>query len=335
MREIHIVDWVNYMDLISFGHSGGVMSAHDVSHDQVDAVRGFNRFYTRHIGVLDEGLLASPFSLTQARVLFELGTRKTATASAVGEILGLDAGYLSRIVQHFLAQGLVERKPSAQDGRQWVLSLTQEGRKAFRSLDQASHKVTASSLQRLSAAQRDRLLASMSDVQHLLSSNDDRGEVVVRTYRAGDVGWAIERHGKLYADEFGWDESFEALVATLFAQFASKHDAAKERFWIAEVNGERVGCVFVVANAGDPTVAQLRCLLVDPKGRGLGVGKRLVDECLTFAKHAGYRKMMLWTNDVLVSARRIYQSAGFSLVSEEPHHSFGKHLVGQVWERPL
>jgi DNA-binding MarR family transcriptional regulator/N-acetylglutamate synthase-like GNAT family acetyltransferase len=311
------------------------MPTSDVLNDQVEVVRGFNRFYTRQIGVLEEGLLASPFTLTQARVLFELGARKAATASEIGEVLGLDAGYLSRIVQNFVAQDLVERTPSREDGRQWMLSLTREGRKVFRGLDQASHKVTASSLSRLSVLQRDRLLASMKDVQRLLLSENDSNEVVVRTYRAGDVGWAIERHGQLYADEFGWSEEFEALVATLFAQFATKHDPEKERFWIAEVNGERVGCVFVVRYAKDPNVAQLRCLLVDPKGRGLGIGKRLVDECLVFAKQAGYTKMMLWTNDVLVSARRIYQAAGFSLLSEEPHHSFGKDLVGQVWERTL
>jgi DNA-binding MarR family transcriptional regulator/GNAT superfamily N-acetyltransferase len=307
----------------------------DVLSDQVEAVRGFNRFYTRQIGVLDEGLLASPFTLTQARVLFELGARKAATASEIGDVLGLDAGYLSRIVQSFVAQDLVERAPSPEDARQWVLSLTRQGRKVFRGLDQTSHKVTASSLSRLSACQRDRLLTSMKDVQRLLSSDNDSNEVVIRTYRAGDVGWAIERHGQLYADEFDLNEEFEALVATLFAQFATKHDPAKERFWIAEVNGERVGCVFVVRNAKDPAVAQLRCLLVDPRGRGLGVGKRLVDECVTFAKEAGYARMMLWTNDVLVSARRIYQAAGFALVSEEPHHSFGKDLVGQIWERML
>lgn len=303
--------------------------------EQTETVRSFNRFYTRQIGVLDEGLLASPYTLTQARVLFELGTRKTATAAEIGEVLGLDAGYLSRIVQNFIAEQLVARKPSSEDGRQWMLSLTAEGRKAFRELDRASHKLTASNLSRLSDARRDRLLASMKDVQRLLSPDNDSREVTVRTYGIGDIGWAIERHGQLYADEFGWNVEFEALAATLFAQFATRHDPEKEQFWIAEVDGERVGCVFLVRNADDPDVAQLRCLLVDPKGRGLGVGKRLVDECMAFAKSAGYPKMMLWTNDVLVSARRIYQAAGFSLVSEDPHHSFGVDLVGQVWMREL
>lgn len=311
------------------------MAPTDLLAEQTEAIRSFNRFYTRQIGVLDEGLLASPYTLTQARVLFELGTRKKATAAEVGEVLGLDAGYLSRIVQNFMTQKLLARELSTQDGRQWVLSLTSEGRKAFRKLDRASHELTAASLSHLSPARRDRLLSSMKDVQRLLTADNDSREVVIRTHRVGDIGWAIERHGQLYADEFGWDESFEALVATLFAQFATQHDPAKERCWIAEVDGERAGCVFMVRNADDPAVAQLRCLLVDPKGRGLGIGKQLVDECMAFAKHTGYTKMMLWTNDVLVSARRIYQAAGFSLVSEQPHHSFGHDLVGQVWMREL
>jgi DNA-binding MarR family transcriptional regulator/GNAT superfamily N-acetyltransferase len=302
---------------------------------QTEAVRNFNRFYTRQIGLLDEGLLASPFTLTQARVLFELGTRKSVTASEIGELLGLDAGYLSRMVQGFMTQGLLTRQPSKEDGRQWLLSLTNEGRKAFRELDRMSHRLTESHLSRLSEPGRQRLLASMQEVQRLLSSTNDSNKAVVRPHRIGDIGWAIERHGQLYADEFGWNGEFEALVATLFAQFASKHDPAKERMWVAEVDGERVGCVFVVRNADDPTAAQLRCLLVDPKARGLGIGKRLVDKCIRFAREAGYSKMLLWTNDILVSARRIYQAAGFSLVSEEPHHSFGHDLVGQMWERPL
>jgi DNA-binding MarR family transcriptional regulator/GNAT superfamily N-acetyltransferase len=302
---------------------------------QAEAVRSFNRFYTRQIGVLDEGLLASPYTLTQARVLFELGTRKTITAREIGELLGLDAGYLSRLVQGFMAQGLVARKPCKEDGRQWLLSLTREGRAVFRQLDRTSHQLTASHLSRLSELGRHRLLASMQEVQRLLASADGKSKVVIRPHRIGDIGWAIERHGQLYADEYQFNEEFEALVATLFAQFASKHDPAKERMWVAEVDGERVGCVFVVRNADDPTAAQLRCLLVDPKARGLGIGKRLVDECIAFATAAGYARMLLWTNDTLVSARRIYQAAGFSLVSEERHHSFGHDLVGQIWEREL
>lgn len=302
---------------------------------QAEAVRSFNRFYTRQIGVLDEGLLASPFSLTQARVLFELGTRKAVTAREIGDALGLDAGYLSRMVQNFASEGLIRREPSSQDGRQIVLSLTPEGKKAFRELDRKSHALTAAQLSTLSVPRRERLLQSMQDVQRLLSTEVGQDRLIVRTHRAGDIGWAIERHGQIYTDEFGWNDDFEALVATLFAQFATKHDPDAERCWIAEVDGERVGCVFVVRNVDDPTVAQLRCLLVDPKGRGLGVGKRLVDECLAFAKAAGYAKMMLWTNDVLTSARRIYEAAGFALIKEERHHSFGHDLVGQIWMRDL
>lgn len=303
--------------------------------DQVAAVRDFNRFYTRQIGVLDEGLLASPYSLTQARVLFELGARKAETAAEIGDVLGLDAGYLSRIVQNFVAQGFIRREPSSRDGRQMLLSLSAEGKKAFRELDRKSHDVTAAHLSGLSASRRERLLASMRELRCTLSTDNDAGKLVIRPHRVGDIGWAIERHGQLYADEFGWNGDFEALVATLFAQFASQHDPAVERCWIAEVDGERIGCVFVVRNAEDPSIAQLRCLLVDPRGRGLGVGRRLVDECLAFAKVAGYARMLLWTNDVLVSARRIYEAAGFALVSEEHHHSFGHDLVGQVWMRDL
>jgi len=303
--------------------------------EQAEAVRSFNRFYTRQIGVLDEGLLASSFSLTQARVLFELGTRKAVTAREIGDTLGLDAGYLSRMVQNFVTQGLIHREPSAQDGRQIVLSLTSEGKKAFRQLDRKSHAVTAEQLSRLSAPQRERLLQLMQGIQRTLSPEAGHGSVTIRKYRAGDIGWAIERHARIYTDEFGWNEDFEGLVATLFAQFATRHDPATERCWIAEVDDERVGCVFVVRNADDPAVAQLRCLLVDSKGRGLGVGKRLVDECLAFAKAAGYAKMMLWTNDVLTSARRLYEAAGFVLTKEERHRSFGHDLVGQIWMRDL
>jgi DNA-binding MarR family transcriptional regulator/GNAT superfamily N-acetyltransferase len=306
----------------------------DLMSSQAEAVRAFNRFYTRQIGVLDEGLLESPFSLTQARVLFELGTREAVTAGEIIDALGIDAGYLSRIVQSFASQGIIRRAPSNQDGRQIVLSLTRKGGRVFQGLDRKSQGLTTAHLSRLSAPQRERLVALMQDVQRTLSELGT-GKVVIRTHRVGDIGWAIERHGRLYHDEFGWNEDFEALVATLFAQFATKHDPAAERCWIAELNGERVGCVFVVRNALDSNVAQLRCLLVDPRGRGLGVGKQLVNECVTFAKSVGYPKMMLWTNDVLVSARRIYEATGFSLVSQERHRSFGHDLVGQVWMKEL
>jgi DNA-binding MarR family transcriptional regulator/GNAT superfamily N-acetyltransferase len=304
---------------------------------QIEAIRRFNRFYTQRIGVLEEGLLDSPFTLAQARVLFELGTRKTATAGDLVDILGLDPGYLSRIVQAFGDSHLIAREQSKEDGRRTELSLTAKGRKAFGALDRRSRNAIAEMISPLSLTRRKRLLGAMQTLEETLSKSDATREVhiAIRPYRIGDVGWAIERHGRLYAQEFGWNQEFEALVATLFARFATAHDPVSEQFWVAEVDGERVGCVFVVRNEEDPLAAQLRCLLVDPAGRGLGLGRRLVDECIDFAKSAEYERIILWTNDVLVAARRIYEGAGFSLVEESPHHSFGHDLVGQIWARTL
>lgn len=303
----------------------------------VEAVRRFNRFYTRRIGVLEEGLLASPFTLAQARVLFELGTRHAVTAGQLVGLLGLDPGYLSRILQGFADARLVKRQRSTEDGRRAELSLTAKGRKAFGALDQASRQTIGAMIAPLSAIERGRLLAAMRTVIETLSdSGATRAATIrVRPYGIGDVGWAIEAHGRLYAEEFGWNGEFEALVATLFARFATHHDPESEQFWVAEVDGERVGCVFVARNEQDPRAAQLRCLLVDPRARGLGLGRRLVEECIRFAKSAGYERMLLWTNDVLVGARRIYESTGFSLLEESPHHSFGHDLVGQTWARSL
>jgi DNA-binding MarR family transcriptional regulator/GNAT superfamily N-acetyltransferase len=304
---------------------------------QVQAVRQFNRFFTQRIGVLDEGLLASDFTLTQARVLFEIGTRKMCTAGDLIGVLGLDPGYLSRILHDFADSGFVTRKQSADDGRRTNLSLTRKGQKTFAELDGRSRRCIRELIAPLSAAKRTRLLNSMQVLQETLSSAPWNREptVTIRPYRVGDVGWAIERHGQLYADEYGWNEEFEALVAKLFAKFAAQHDSASEQFWVAEVDGERGGCVFVVRSEKDLSAAQLRCLLVDPKARGFGVGRKLVDEAIRFSKSAGYREIILWTNDVLVSARRIYEAAGFSLVEELPHRSFGHDLVGQYWSRSL
>ena len=304
---------------------------------QVEAVRRFNRFYTRRIGVLEEGLLASPFTLAQARVLFELGTRKSVTAGELIDMLGLDPGYLSRILQGFADSRLLARKRSREDGRRMELSLTAKGRKAFGVIDARSRDTIGAMIAPLPAAERERLLAAMQTLEKTLAEPGTRRDMAisVRPYRIGDVGWAIEQHGRLYAEEFGWNGEFEALVATLFARFATHHDPEAERFWVAELDGERVGCVFVVRNENDRRAAQLRCLLVDPKGRGLGVGRRLVDECIRFARSAGYERMLLWTNDILAAARRIYEQAGFSLVEESAHHSFGHDLVGQIWARTL
>jgi DNA-binding MarR family transcriptional regulator/GNAT superfamily N-acetyltransferase len=305
---------------------------------EVEAVRRFNRFYTQRIGVLEEGLLASPFTLTQARVLFELGTRTTAVAAGrLVEVLGLDPGYLSRILQGFVDLGLIKRERSAADARRAELSLTAKGRKAFGTLDRRSRETIGELISPLSAGQRERMLGAMQTLTETLSDSHETRDVTVaiRPYRIGDVGWAIEQHGRLYAEEFGWNGEFEALVATLFARFATHHDPESEQFWVAEVDAERAGCVFVVRNEKDPRAAQLRCLLVDPRGRGLGLGRRLVEECIRFAKSAGYERMLLWTNDVLIAARRIYENTGFLLVEETPHHSFGHDLVGQTWARTL
>jgi DNA-binding MarR family transcriptional regulator/GNAT superfamily N-acetyltransferase len=302
---------------------------------EIEAVRRFNRFYTRQIGVLEEGLLASSFTLAQARVLFELGTRKRVTAGQLIDILGLDAGYLSRILQRFVDSRLMTRERSSDDGRRAELALTARGRKAFGAIDRRSRDAIAAMIRPIRPTERRRLLEAMQTLERTLSKPRATPTIAVRPYRIGDVGWAIEQHGRLYAEEFGWNGEFEALVATLFARFAANHDPEAERFWVAEVDGERAGCVFVVRNEKDARAAQLRCLLVTPRARGLGLGRRLVDECLAFAKSAGYQRMLLWTNDVLAAARTIYVGAGFSLVEESAHRSFGHDLVGQIWARPL
>lgn len=311
--------------------------ATEIEAAQVDAVRAFNRFYTRRIGVLREDLLDSPYTLTQARVLFELAQREPVAARGIGETLGLDPGYLSRIVQGFVDAGLIEKQRSEHDARSFALRLSAAGRDAFAALDHRSHAQTAAMLAALSPLDRDRLLRAIADAERALTAHAQPAQerLRVREHRIGDIGWAIERHARLYTDEYGWNGEFEALVAKLFAQFAGGHDPAHERCWIAEIDGERVGCVFVAAHADDAQVAQLRCLLVDPRARGLGVGQRLVETCIGFAREAGYPRMRLWTNDILAAARRIYERCGFVLVEENRHHSFGHDLVGQVWELSL
>jgi DNA-binding MarR family transcriptional regulator/GNAT superfamily N-acetyltransferase len=303
----------------------------------IEAIRRFNRFYTRRIGVLHEGLLASPFTLAQARVLFELATQTALTPGRLVEILELDPGYLSRILQGFIDRRLITRRKSPEDGRRAQLSLTLRGRKAFNEMDRRSHKATGAMISPLSTWQRERILGAMRTLERTLSpaAAPCRPELAIRTHRIGDAGWAIEQHGRLYAQEFGWNGEFEALVATLFARFITQYDPQSERFWVAELDGERVGCVFVARNEQDPDTAQLRCLLVHPNGRGLGLGQRLIAECLAFAKSAGYRRMLLWTNDVLIAARRLYEAAGFILLEQSRHRSFGHELVGQTWAREL
>jgi len=305
------------------------------SFDQrVAAVRRFNRFYTKRIGLLHDGYLESPFSLTEVRVLYELAHRAEPTATELGRELGLDAGYLSRIVRGFEKRALIRRTPSTADGRQTLLSLTERGRKAFAPLQARSHDEIGAMLGRLPAAGQRRVLEAMRTIEGLLGAPPEpKAPYLLRPHQPGDMGWVVHRHGALYAQEYGWDERFEGLVAGIVARFVERYDPKRERCWIAERDGEIVGSVFLVKRS--KTVAQLRLMLVEPKARGLGIGARFVDECVRFARQAGYRKITLWTNSVLLAARRIYRAAGFRLVHKERHTSFGHDLVGETWELPL
>lgn len=298
-------------------------------------IRAFNRFYTRFIGALDRRHLGSNFSLAEVRVLYELANQPHPLASRIGAQLGLDPGYLSRMLKRFEAAGHLVRERSASDARAAALALTPAGRTLFGELDRKAAATVGEAVAGLSDAQRDRLTAAMGAIRQLLGERPPAlpSTVRLRDPLPGDYGWCIERHGTLYAVEYGWDERFEGLVADLFGRFARAHDPRRERCWIAELDGERVGCVFVVEN--QPEVAQLRCLLVDPRARGKGVGGALVDACIGFARGAGYARMMLWTNSVLESARRIYEAAGFRLVEQQEHADFGPRLIGQSWERDL
>ncbi|MDQ3637012.1 MAG: bifunctional helix-turn-helix transcriptional regulator/GNAT family N-acetyltransferase [Actinomycetota bacterium] len=304
---------------------------------RVDAVRRFNRFFTRRIGVLREGLLHSPYSLAEARILFEIAHRDLAlTASDLSRELGLDPGYLSRMLARLEQQGFVEKVRSETDARRRFLSLTPEGKEAFSSLDARSREEVSEMLEDFPESDQRRLLEAMRTVQGILDRSKGfkfSEPFFLRQHEPGDMGWVVHRHGVLYAKEYGWDERFEALVARIVADFVDGYDPARERCWIAEMGGEIVGCVFVV-RASD-TVAKLRLLLVEPEARGLGLGGRLVEECIRFARSRGYEKLTLWTNSVLGAARRIYEEHGFELVEEEEHHSFGKDLVGQNWELAL
>jgi DNA-binding MarR family transcriptional regulator/GNAT superfamily N-acetyltransferase len=304
------------------------------SDDQISAVRAFNRFYTRKLGVLDQQLLKSPFSLSEARVLYELAHREDPAAKEIGIELGLDPGYLSRIVQKFDEDGLITRKPLPSDRRQYRLSLTTKGRQAFAKLERSSHDDVADMLATLPRGDGQRLTAAMAAIERLLGAADvPPPSAILRGHRPGDMGWVVQSHGALYASEYGFDSSFEALVAEIAAKFLTSFDASRERCWIADIDGAQVGSVFLVKHTDD--VAKLRLLLVDPAGRGQQLGQRLVDECIAFAQACGYRRITLWTQSVLVAARKIYQDAGFVLVGSEPHRSFGQSLIGETWEREL
>jgi DNA-binding MarR family transcriptional regulator/GNAT superfamily N-acetyltransferase len=299
---------------------------------RISAVRAFNRFYTRQLGVLSQRLLESPFSLSEARVLYELAHNDSVAAKEIGTKLNLDPGYLSRIVQKFADDGLISRRPSAADRRQQQLSLTARGRQAFAKLDRSSHDAVARMLYPLSEANRRRLTGAMATIEDLLDVKQ-AAAATLREPRPGDMGWVVQSHGAQYASEYGFDSSFEALVADIAAKFLSSFDASRERCWIAELDGAPVGSVFLVRH--DDEVAKLRLLLVEPTGRGHGLGRRLVGECIAFARACGYRKITLWTQSILTAARKIYQDAGFVLVKAEPHRSFGQNLIGETWEMKL
>jgi len=299
----------------------------------IDNVRTFNRFYTARIGVLDEHLLESPFSLAEARVLYELGHREGLTAAVLGRELSLDPAYLSRIVRRFAQAGLVARVPDPADGRGRLLALTDAGRAAFGRLEAASRARIGGMLREVDAGRRAGLAAAMAEIRGVLGSEADAGPVVIRGHRMGDASWIIHRHATLYRDEYGWNARFEALVAEIVADFLKTHDPAREHCWVAERRGSILGSVFLVRV--DDRVAKLRLLYVEPAARGLGIGRRLVEECMAFAKAAGYGRMTLWTNDCLTEARRLYDSLGFQQVGEEPHSDFGPPMVGQVLERDL
>lgn len=303
---------------------------------RIEAVRRFNRFYTRQIGLLRDGLLESPFTLTEARVVYELAHNERTTATHLGEELGLDPGYLSRILRGFEKRGLLERRPSPDDGRQLLLSLTEEGQEAFAELDAASRSQIQAMLGGLPEVDRDRLMHAMHTIEAALGAQPEhRVPYILRPPQSGDMGWVVQRHGTLYNQEYGWDERFEGLVAEIVAGFIRDCEPRRERCWIAEREGQNVGSVFLVKHPEREGVAKLRLLLVEPEARGLGIGKRLVRECTRFARQAGYHTITLWTNSVLHAARRIYEQEGYRLVHEEPHHSFGHDLVGQTWELGL
>ena len=306
---------------------------HAAAPARVDAVRAFSRFYTARLGTLGDGLLDTPWSLTESRVLFELAQSEWTDTADLRRTLDLDSGYLSRLLAKLDDAGLVRREASAQDRRRQAVALTAAGRRAFKTLDARSAKQVGEMLSGLPDERQAALVAAMKLVMQALAHDERPPALVLRGLRPGDLGWVVQRHGELYAREHGFDQRFEALVARIAADYVDGLDAGKENAWIAELDGVRAGCVFCVRK--DARTAQLRILLVEGWARGHGIGARLVDECVRFARDAGYRRVALWTNDILVSARRIYQAAGFELVKEENHRSFGKDLVGQFWELAL
>ena len=305
---------------------------------RVAAVRRFNRFYTRQIGVLRKTYLDSPYSLAEARVLYEIASSIAPTASAIGRTLDLDAGYLSRVLRNFEKRGLIQRRVSASDARQSHLALSARGRKSFAPLDRRSQRDTQAMLRGLAPAEQVQLIAAMNTIETLLGGEAAPPPVPARRYRLrapvpGDFGWIVKRNGELYAQEYGWMSPFEGVCAQIVADFVNKFDDKRERCWIAEMDGENVGSIMLAKDS--EAVARIRLLLVDPKARGLGLGRHLTDECIRFARDAGYRKMTLWTHSVLTAARHIYQQAGFKLMRSEQHESWGRPVVSEHWDLEL
>jgi DNA-binding MarR family transcriptional regulator/GNAT superfamily N-acetyltransferase len=302
----------------------------------VDSVRAFNRFYTRQIGVLEEGLLKTKFSLAESRVLYELANREQPTAATVAADLGLDPGYLSRMLTRFKGLGFVSRSPSPVDARESLLSLTAKGKAEFAKLNSRSSREIEEMLAPLSPGARTRLIDAMQTIESLLNQAKQQSNepFILRPHRVGDMGFIVSRQAVIYAQEYGWDERFEALVATIAAEFIDQFEPGRERCWIAERGGETVGSVFLVKGM-EEGVAKLRMLYVEPKVRGLGIGGRLVEECIRFARERQYKRITLWTQSVLTGARRIYERNGFQLVKTQPHCEFGVQLTGENWDLEL
>ena len=299
----------------------------------ISAVRRFNRFYTRRIGALQPHYLGGPYSLPQARVLYELGQRGECTASELGTDLDLDLGYLSRLLQGLKRSGLVQAEAAKEDARRVRLTLSAKGRKAYQQLDSRSRDEVGAMLGKLGAPEQERLVGALQAVESVLETRTKNSRVSLRSHRPGDMGWVVGAHGRLYAQEYGWDERFEALVAGIAADFINDFDKNRERCWMAQIGGETVGCVFLVKKS--KTVAKLRLLIVEPRARGIGLGRRLVEECIAFAREKGYRKLVLWTQSNLAAARAIYRKTNFVKIKEEKHASFGFKLTGEYWELEL
>ncbi|MEA2544204.1 MAG: hypothetical protein QOH35_5570 [Acidobacteriaceae bacterium] len=303
---------------------------------EIAKFRHFNRTYTRYLGTLNEGLLNSDYSLAEARVLYELANRNAPKASEIAEGLGMDPGYLSRLLGKFERDGLLQKKMSEQDGRFAELVLTTRGKSVYKKLNELSNEQARAALEGLPPTARAEVIHCMQSIEKLLMNPDgSRIPYVLRPHRVGDMGWIVYREGLGYAEQYGWDATFEALVANIVSDFITHFEPDRERCWIAEVDGRHVGHVFLVKHPSQAHTAKLRLLFVEPSARGTGLGHALVNECVRFARAAGYRKIVLWTQSMLTAAHRIYQGAGFRLVKEEPHHSFGHDLVGQEWELDL